>query len=424
MTFGSLVSPGAYRFIKRSLLATPGLGRMAAGVKSRAATNSYLSLRESYEKRAVAGSAASLYLARVGSRIDRLREREGLWRILFVGADKQQDESGFIQALGRLGQLTLFEQDDGRYGILPDGGRWSDGHVEAISSRLLELATGCEQPYDIVIGQMWDGWLDSRVLSKIREETGAVVVNIAMDDRHVFDGSFCPGLATFPSTLGLIPHIDLALTAAPEAVQWYLKEGVASLYFPEASDPELFKPDQDLAKSCDVSFVGAAYGIRRRVVMALRAAGITVEAYGDGWENGRIATEDVPGLFASSRIILGVGTIGQTSDFLALKLRDFDATMSGSCYLTHDNPDFGALFSVGTELEVYSDSSELVAKAKLLLADDALRESIGAAGRERCLRDHTWDGRLSMLKDFLIDPAEGVAAPEIEYLPFLKAGRG
>jgi spore maturation protein CgeB len=102
-------------------------------------------------------------------------------------------------------------------------------------------------------------------------------------------------------------------------------------------------------------------------------------------------------LFAQSRVVLGVGTIGHCTDFYALKLRDFDAPMSGSAYLTHDNPDLAGLYDIGRDIATYRDVDECVDRARALLADDDARERMARAGRERALRDHTWDRRFGEL---------------------------
>ncbi|MBM3346061.1 MAG: glycosyltransferase, partial [Betaproteobacteria bacterium] len=248
---------------------------------------------------------------------------------------------------------------------------------------------------DILIGQTWATLIDPAVFSHIRSEFGTLVVNIGMDDRHQFTGHRLGD--SWSGTLGLIGHIDLALTAAPECADWYRKEGCPAIYFPEASDPDIFHPMPELPKIHDVSFVGGCYGIRRDIVLALRDAGIRATAFGSGWDSGRIATAEVPLLFAQSKIVLGVGTIGHCRDFYALKMRDFDGPMSGSLYLTHDNPDLATLFERDREIITYASPDECVQKVRRYLREDTLRESVAAAGRARALRDHTWDQRFSGL---------------------------
>lgn len=134
---------------------------------------------------------------------------------------------------------------------------------------------------------------------------------------------------------------------------------------------------------------------------ALRGAGISVVAYGKGWKNGKLPVDDVPQSFAQSKIILGVGTIGYCSDFYALKLRDFDAPMSGSMYITSHNPDLLGLYDIGKEIITYKSIGDCIDKVQYYLKHDDERESIAQAGMLRARREHTWQKRIAMLFDLL-----------------------
>jgi glycosyltransferase involved in cell wall biosynthesis len=317
-------------------------------------------------------------------------------RNFFLGTDEMQDRSGILQALQRLGDLVYFTRSDGSYGQ-NDPAPYRERRARN-TQRLVEiferLANSGEAP-DLLIGQTWGSLIDPAALSQIRKSYGTFVINISMDDRHQYWGRKVNG--QWNGVLPLIPHIDLALTAAPECTEWYRKEGCPAIFFPEASDPEIFHPMPELPKIHDVCFVGGRYGIREKLVLALRRAGIAVAAYGEGWERGRLAMAEVPRLFAQSKIVLGVGTIGHCSDFYALKLRDFDGPMSGSCYLTHDNPDLHGLYTVGEEIVTYRSVAECVEKTRYLLDNETERERIARRGRERAARDHTWDKRFAMV---------------------------
>jgi spore maturation protein CgeB len=320
----------------------------------------------------------------------------GAPRIFFVGTDEQQDRSGIIQALQSFSDVRLFSRADGSYGQNDPRPEKIRRHENA--SRLWTLI--CQEASkgwvpDLVISQTWSTLIDPLVFDQIRARFDSLIINIGMDDRHQFRGSRIGN--SWGGTLGLVGHIDLALTAAPECVAWYEKEGCPALFFPEASDPAIFHPMPDLPKCHEVSFVGGCYGIRRDLVIALRQAGIQVTAYGSGWESGRLDTEEVPRLFAQSKIILGVGTIGHCSDFYALKMRDFDAPMSGSLYITHDNPDLQELFQPGKEIGTFTTMEDCVRKVRHYLIDDQMREETAANGRIRALRDHTWTGRFQNL---------------------------
>jgi spore maturation protein CgeB len=368
---------------KDALRTVPGAAALNAAWRGRATLAAYRQLARHYAARPQAPP------------LPRLDAGDRRPRILFIGTDEAQDRSGFIQALERVSDLVLFTRADGAYGH--NDTRAPEVRRAANRDRLLDLLSGMEaadRRPDIVLAQSWATLIDPSAFDAARR-MGACVVNLSLDDRHQFRGrreSF-----GWSGTLGLVGHIDLALTAAPECVQWYEAEGCPALYFPEASDPDIFHPIPGLPKLHEVSFVGGRYGIRERTVGALRRAGIEVAAFGSGWEGGRIDNEAMIRLFVQSKVVLGVGTIGHCTDFFALKLRDFDAPMCGSAYLTHDNPDLAALYDIGRDIATYRDIDECVDRARALLADDDAREDMARAGRARALRDHTWDRRFGEL---------------------------
>jgi spore maturation protein CgeB len=366
--------------------------RVNAGLKCWQTKRSYRATLKRYAAMTLCSSDAPL----VDSRQAVWHEVQRRLRVFFMGTDEQQDKSGFVQALQRVADVEVFTREDGAWGQ-NDPADYEERRARN-TQRLWALVSGLSargwEP-DLLLTQTWGCLVQPEMFSRIRDAFGTLAVNIAMDDRHQYWGRRVNG--EWDGTFPLIPHLDLTLTAAPEAVDWYRKEGGAALFFPEASDPEIFHPMPDLPKIHDVSFVGSRYGIREKVVTVLLEAGIQVTAYGSGWDNGRIANEEVPRLFAQSRIVLGVSAIGHCPNFVGLKLRDFDAPMSGSCYLTQDNADLHGLYDIGREIDTYHSVAECVERVRYLLAHDAEREAIAAAGRARAVRDHTWDVRLRTL---------------------------
>jgi spore maturation protein CgeB len=240
---------------------------------------------------------------------------------------------------------------------------------------------------------MWARTIPWQALRAI-QDMGIMTINICMDDRHSFRGKKYNG--QWMGTAGLIPGLDLALTAAPEIVLWYAVEGIPALFWPEASNPDFFHP-MNIQKKHDVCFVGANYGIRTKIVSTLKKKGIQVTCFGEGWPNGRISTKTIPELFASSRIILGVGTIGYCEDFYSLKMRDFDAPMSGSLYITHNNPDLARVYEVGKEIVTYKTIDECVEKVNFYLNQPEQANRIAEAGYKRAMKDHTWKCRFEKL---------------------------
>jgi hypothetical protein len=325
-------------------------------------------------------------------------------RIFFLGTDEQQDRSGILQALGKFGDVSYFTRADGSYGQIDPAPPALRKQLN--TARLWELIQQLHQQGqtpDILIAQTWASVIEPSLFTRIRNAFGTMVINISMDDRQAFRGNKVNG--EWEGTLPLIPHIDLTLTAAPECVEWYQKEGCPALFFPEASDPDIFHPMPEFPKLHEVCFVGLRYGIRERIVASLRKSGFRVTAYGAGWEGGRLDIKDVPRLFAQSKIVLGVGTIGHCDDFYALKMRDFDGPMSGSCYVTHDNPDLRLVYKVGKEIVTYRTVNECIEKVRWYLSHEDERERVAQAGRARALADHTWEKRFRGVFEYLKNPA-------------------
>ena len=75
--------------------------------------------------------------------------------------------------------------------------------------------------------------------------------------------------------------------------------------------------------------------------------------------------------------------------------------MSGSLYLTHDNPDLYDLYDVGKEIVTYPAPAECAEKVQYYLNHPDKRETIGKAGREKAVQEHTWDKRFRKILGML-----------------------
>ncbi len=162
-------------------------------------------------------------------------------------------------------------------------------------------------------------------------DLGAVIANFCFDDKIRWPGARIG--SRYRSTAGIAHDVDLNLTSDPGGMIRYYAHGGLSMFHPEAADPDWFTPLQ-LPFEYDVSFVGACYGWRPKLIEGLRRRGIEVECFGKGWPNGAIANEQMSGLYSRSRINLGCGGIGFSKNLLCLKGRDFEVPMSGAVYLT------------------------------------------------------------------------------------------
>jgi hypothetical protein len=80
-----------------------------------------------------------------------------------------------------------------------------------------------------------------------------------------------------------------------------------------------------------------------------------------------------------------------------VRLRDFEAPMCRTCYLTGYSEEILEFYEPGTEIDVYRNTEELIEKTSYYLAHPSRAEKLRAAGFERAQRDHTWARRFEQL---------------------------
>jgi hypothetical protein len=243
-------------------------------------------------------------------------------------------------------------------------------------------------------------------IDRVRSITGAPVVGMCLDDKQSWEVEWLG--EQYAGQLSLAPRLDLAWTSSRIACEWYMVEGGNPIYLPEGCNPDLLRADanQDL----DLSFIGQAYGFRKAFVRGLERNGLRVNARGRGWPGGPVSFRDMVNLFARSKIILGHGGIGWSVSLKNIKGRDFDGPCAGSgAYLTSYHPELADFFRIGEEIVCYSSQDECIELVRWLLADEPRRSAIARAGRQRCLREHTWLHRFEHILHTLGILAQGAS---------------
>jgi glycosyltransferase involved in cell wall biosynthesis len=108
---------------------------------------------------------------------------------------------------------------------------------------------------------------------------------------------------------------------------------------------------------------------------------------------------EINNIYSLSSVSIGFNDqfIDRRGTIFHTNLRNFEATMSGACYLAQATPDIDQLFSDGKEIMIFHDTDELIDKARFLLKNDAFRRQLKAACRKRALAEHTWEDRFNKL---------------------------
>ena len=262
---------------------------------------------------------------------------------------------------------------------------------ESMNEQLLRefRAANRERPVDVVVGYVSGYTVGPEVLRAMSAQ-GSIITNFCFDDKVCWPGPLHGDRYASPAAIA--DAVDLNLTSDPEGAERYFAHGGLSMFHAEAADPTWYRP-MSQPFEFDVSFVGAAYGWRPKLIAGLRRQGLEVACFGKGWPNGPIANDAMNGLYSRSRVNLGCGGIGFSHKLLCLKGRDFEVPMSGAVYLTQDNPELSEVFEVGREILVYRDIEDCARVIRATLNDPVGADGIRRAARARCVRDHTYTAR-------------------------------
>ena len=228
----------------------------------------------------------------------------------------------------------------------------------------------------------------SSTLKRIQQELGMPVVNMCLDDKQSWEGKWLGEQRGLQIDIAGV--FDLSWTSARVATGWYLAEGGLPIWMPEGCNVKAYFP-LSIKQDIDVSFVGRNYGIRSSVVKFLSRAGIDVQAFGSGWDNGPVSNKKLVDIFRRSVINLGMGSIGVAEYLTNVKGRDFDVPCTGGgMYITSFNPDLALHFTFEREVIFYRGRDEMLELIRYYLERPDEAKEIARAGRERCLAEHRW----------------------------------
>jgi spore maturation protein CgeB len=117
---------------------------------------------------------------------------------------------------------------------------------------------------------------------------------------------------------------------------------------------------------------------------------------------GPIPFDQQSAVFSESAVILNFSNVwadGRPGSKLIphVRLRDFEAPMCRTCYLTGYTTEIEEFYEVGKEIDTYRSADELIEKTRFYLTNPEAAEQIRGAGYRRASQDHTWKQRFSEL---------------------------
>ena len=193
------------------------------------------------------------------------------------------------------------------------------------------------------------------------------------------------------------PAVDYVITVSDESAAGCERAGFGKKLIRSAW---AFNPftyhTAPVARTRDVTFIGAASEARAELVKAMRGRGLNVETFGAGWRGDiHIGFHDMVRIFAQSRVNLDIGD--PLVPFSGVRRRTFEAAGCGGFLITTPQTGLDAAYEPGKEVVVAGSLDELAEKTRYYLAHEGEREAIARRAHARTLREHTWSHRLAAI---------------------------
>lgn len=319
-------------------------------------------------------------------------KKKGELHIVYASFPSIWEEINIPSALEEFGCLSCYFTRDRGIDIANRSAarRAIDTDFPAWVSQLHE-----RHPVDLVVTYFSGAEISAGAVERVKE-LGIPIATFHWDDRLHFFGRKIGNQWSGPAAV--CKNYDLNLTNSPDSLFKYKAAGALAIFWPEAANPRHFAPRKEQSFDYEVSFIGARYGVRERLVSYLRANGVKVATFGPGWPDGLLTDDEMLSVYHRSRINLGFGYVG-FSKYQCLKGRDFEVPSCGVVYLTSDNPDLHRVFEIGSEIVTYKDFQDCLEKIRQLLDAPELCDRLRTNSRQRVLAEHTWAHRFDSLFD-------------------------
>lgn len=225
---------------------------------------------------------------------------------------------------------------------------------------------------------------------------------------------------------------DWVVTTDADSLPKYEKIGYNNVILSQWAFNNFSAPGQlNLPKIYEAIFVGGAHGNRKKIIEEAKKFGVNVMCWGTGWPAGRAKDEDLLRIYYQSKINLnftkssGVFWKELVLIFLSrnydrslrfnspgmwldnarslapsiwsrqIKGRNFEIPGLGVFFLTEYVRHIEDYYEIGKEIDCFKNPKELADKIKYYLNHDGEREEIARAGRERTLKNHTYEKRFN-----------------------------
>ena len=242
-------------------------------------------------------------------------------------------------------------------------------------------------------------WLET--FNLIRRGSNAAIINWATDDSWKYD-QFSRFVA---------PVFDAYATTYSSAMKKAEADGHGNFLLTQwaANSATMSEPLPATECRYDVTFIGSAYGDRKKRIEALKERGIEVICFGFGWPTGPVAAEAIPRIIRSSKLCLNLADSGLVLEggmptrCRQIKARGFEVPGAGGLLLTEPAEHLEDYYNTEDEIILFNDIDGLVEKINHLLANPDERDALAGAGFLRTWLEHSYEERFRPLLQYAVD---------------------
>lgn len=319
--------------------------------------------------------------------------KKNRYKVFIAVKDVNWEKAGLIDSWLQLDNVEVVHYDWGtRYDQY--SADWHNEKKQLFNEELIErvVAEHAVKPIDIFFSYLSGRWVFPETINIIRS-MDIVAINISFDDRQSFWGT--REATGYGGNAEIAPAYDVCITCQNrDDVMKYAAVGANPVFLPPAGNQNLFaRSEPRVIRPIPVSFVGQKYGVREEIIEYLMTRGIRLCVRGVGWPLGAVSGQDMLGIYMDSLLTLGFGYVGGGTEVICLKGRDFEIPLTGTAYLTTYNKHLAEFFVEDEEILFYRDKRDLLEKIDYYTNHPDQAIKIGLAGRNRALREHTWDKR-------------------------------
>lgn len=284
----------------------------------------------------------------------------------------------FIPAFRNLGhEVRHFESWDKNAYI--DIGELNQRLIAEVESFCPDIVFTVQMDYEI--------WLET--LDHMRSFEGVITISWAADDTWKYQE-----VSRF-----IAPSYHVMTTTYLDMLPKYHADGILHVFPTQWAANSINLQEPLPASQCkyQVSFIGQAHGDRRQRIERLRSAGIEVDCFGYGWENGPVSSEEYAYIIRNSVISLNfANSRGQDQ----LKARCFEVPGAGGFLLSEAVEGLERYYLLSEEVAVFHDHTELVKLIGCYLSSREQRDSIAQAGYRRTVSNHLYEHRMAAIIDY------------------------